>query len=123
MLTKIKQQALRENGRDLKEKFGKQTPIATKGTKRPATTKLSSTKTCGSAVTKDDMMKMANLILDMDWEHQQERKPGQININSRIKNDGVRAEDQQWSWHVEKDLRVSKIDEILYVVTIIRQGS
>ena len=65
VLTKIKQ-ALRENGRDLKEKFGRETQIATKGTKRPATTKLSSTKTCGSAVTKDDMMKMANLILDMD---------------------------------------------------------
>jgi hypothetical protein len=64
VLTKIKQ-ALRENGRDLKEKFGRETQIVTKRTKRPATTKLSRTKTA-SVVTKDDMMKMANLILDMD---------------------------------------------------------
>jgi hypothetical protein len=63
-LIKIKQ-ALRENKRDVKDMIRRVTPIATKGTKRPATSALSRTKNA-SVITKDDVMKMTNLILGME---------------------------------------------------------
>ena len=65
-LTKIKQ-ALRENARNIKEKMTV-TPMANKGKKRPASTTLSRkpVTTNASVVTKEDVRKLANLILEMD---------------------------------------------------------
>ena len=68
-MTKIKQ-ALRENSKDIKDrmKTSQIAPSPTSGGKRPATTMLSrkSATKQPSVVTKDDMKKLATLILEMD---------------------------------------------------------
>ena len=91
-LVKIKQ-ALRENGKEIKDKLSRATPIATKGTKRSAATMSSRTKNASivtkaiatkketkrpskatstslsnasDVLTEDDMMKLVSLILDME---------------------------------------------------------